>query len=271
NRAPKEAPPDGRVEGESAERLVESAAGWTSRTRRGAFVAALLEVGLLERTATGLRVRGMSRYAAAHENALARSEKARQAAEARWAAARLAEASSGQAHGIPQAATEECSPDAPSNAPAMPGNAKTQTQTQSFPPSEGPVADAPPPAEERKASVHALKPKKPQKEPDPRHTPLRQSLEATYLEATGQRYAYGGADAKGITDLLAKSDGDAAEVLRRWRLALTLGARWPGTSSIAALPARWNDLGNAQAPPGRSGPSVPFQRNLSAGGDVPRF
>jgi hypothetical protein len=152
NRSPKESPPDGRVEGESAERLVEAAAGWTSRTRRGAFVHAALEVGLLERTTTGLRVRGMSRYATAHENATIRSEKARAAAEARWAAARAVEAAAEQPVGTAEEMPAACSEHAPSTAQAcadaMLGDAKTQTQTQTqkTPPTEAGSAGAPPAA-----------------------------------------------------------------------------------------------------------------------------
>lgn len=58
---------DGRVDGEKAGRKVEEAAGW--RGELGRFVNACVCVGLIERTPTGLRIRGMSRYAKAMEKA----------------------------------------------------------------------------------------------------------------------------------------------------------------------------------------------------------
>jgi hypothetical protein len=81
------------------------------------------------------------------------------------------------------------------------------------------------------------------KPPDPRHAPLRDRLAATFAEVRGTPYGFaGGKDGKAIADLLRLSAGNAEEVIRRWRRALDLGAKWPGCSSLALLAARWNDL-----------------------------
>jgi hypothetical protein len=92
---------------------------------------------------------------------------------------------------------------------------------------------------------------------DPRHHPLQQRLEATYLELRGTAYGFqGGRDARGVTELLRLADGDALEVVRRWRRALELGERWPGCASISVLASRWNELaGHARggSAPARAG------------------
>jgi hypothetical protein len=89
------------------------------------------------------------------------------------------------------------------------------------------------------------------KEPDPRHRPLQELLEATYRELKHVAYGFQGRDAKAVAELLRLSAGAIDDVEARWRRGLALGSKWPGCGSIAALAARWNDLAPAsgeQAP-----------------------
>lgn len=53
--------PTGMVDGPRAGRMLCAAVGWTGPEE--VFLAALVEVGFLERTETGIRIRGASRYA----------------------------------------------------------------------------------------------------------------------------------------------------------------------------------------------------------------
>jgi hypothetical protein len=96
-----------------------------------------------------------------------------------------------------------------------------------------------------------------EKAPDPRHRPLLQLLEATFLDLRGTPYGHqGGRDGKALAELLRLSGGDAGEVDRRWRRALELGAKWPGCGTIAALPGRWNELAAANRSRGMAPPST---------------
>lgn len=83
---------------------------------------------------------------------------------------------------------------------------------------------------------------------DPRHRPLQERLQAAFQELKGCAYGFqGGKDGKAVAELLRLSSGDLDEVERRWRRALGLGERWPGCSTLALLPGRWNELaGSAQ-------------------------
>ena len=84
---------------------------------------------------------------------------------------------------------------------------------------------------------------KKEKPTDPRHQPLVERLTATFLAVRGTKYGFGGVkDAAAVTSLLKLSDGNADEVDRRWRRALELNDKWPGCSTIALLPAKWNEL-----------------------------
>lgn len=85
--------------------------------------------------------------------------------------------------------------------------------------------------------------RKNRREPDPRHRPLQQRLEAIFSEVRGEPYVFGGGrDAKAISSLLHR---DVDEVERRWRRALELGTKYPGCATIALLPGRWNELSAA--------------------------
>jgi hypothetical protein len=79
---------------------------------------------------------------------------------------------------------------------------------------------------------------------DPRHAPLVARLVEVFEQVRGSKYGFAPRDAVAVSRLITL--GSDAEVEARWRSALDIGARWPGTSSIAALPGRWNDLANGQ-------------------------
>lgn len=82
-----------------------------------------------------------------------------------------------------------------------------------------------------------------------RTKPLTERLVATFAQVRGSKYAFGGIeDATGIKRLLEWGTDD--EIDRRWRLALSKGQDWPGTSSIAQLASakRWNDLATVKEP-----------------------
>lgn len=81
------------------------------------------------------------------------------------------------------------------------------------------------------------------KAPDPRHAPLVAKLADDFNELRQDKYGFRPADARAVTELLRLAGGAGpAEVSERWRKALRLGGQWPGCSSLASLPARWNDL-----------------------------
>lgn len=125
---------------------------------------------------------------------------------------------------------------------------------------------APPPSRVQDAgSPPAVLPASHKRKPDPRHQPLVEGLVADFQAARRVAYGFdGGKDARAVTRLLALgtaavgSEGAVAEVRRRWGIALGLGARWPGCSSIAMLPARWNEV--ATAPPKLGPDGRPLKR-----------
>ena len=70
---------------------------------------------------------------------------------------------------------------------------------------------------------------------------LQAALEARYRDARGETYAHQGAkDTKALKRLVGLASD--AEIDRRWRKGLSLGAKWPGCSTFAALACKWNDL-----------------------------
>lgn len=75
--------------------------------------------------------------------------------------------------------------------------------------------------------------------PDPRHAPLRKALCEDFKELKGAEYSFNGKDAKAVQLLLER--GSPEEIRARWRCALGL-AKYPGTSELAQLNERWNDL-----------------------------
>lgn len=105
--------------------------------------------------------------------------------------------------------------------------------------------------------------KKPEPVPDPRHRPLQQRLEAVFRETRGGAYGFAPRDAKALTELLRLSSGDAAEVERRWRIALgEVGFR--RADSMHELASKWN----CYAASGASDAGA--ARNLQVGVAAPR-
>lgn len=200
-RSPADRPPDGILTGSAPVPVLASAVSWPDPDR---LVSALVEVGLVERIADGLRIRGIGRYKTTWEKNRRKPDRNRTGTDAR--------------------------PDAEPDR-------KTQTQTQKETGSLVGSADAAPQAglfapETTKAAKQRHSPD-PEPKPDQRHSPLMRAMEVVYSEVLpGEKWdltkASAGREAKAVKGLLAKADadprtaGDAAqaEVIRRWRHAL---------------------------------------------------
>lgn len=141
--ATEETPPDGVLLDPDAGVVLERMMGWTGET--GRCMDAFIRAGVVDKLEVGVRVRGMGRYRSAWESAVRRSEKAKLAAEARWAKAEDMPATDlGTASALPehdstdafvmladaQPHAQALPEHAASNAQPMLGDAKTQTQTQ---------------------------------------------------------------------------------------------------------------------------------------------
>lgn len=95
--------------------------------------------------------------------------------------------------------------------------------------------------------------------PDPRHAPMVAALTAIYAEETrGSRYAFGGRDAKAVTQLLAL--GEPAEVLARWRRALQRTG-YPLVRKLTELVENWNHFATA----GPAVASAPLEQHTKTG------
>lgn len=110
-------------------------------------------------------------------------------------------------------------------------------------------------------------------DPDPRHRPLQERLEAVFLEVHGKPYGFNGRDAKAITELLRLSGGDVAEVERRWRVGLS-EAGFRSCDTIHELADRkWNAYARARAaanvasPSGRGGAAPAMDAQAFTGTD----
>lgn len=257
SRATDEAPPDGLVEGDPAERLVEAAAGWEGE--KGALLQALLDAGQVAREETGLRVLHLNPYVTAWE----RNAKAK----ARMANARERSANKAVTYGERSAKF----------------GGQTQTQTQATTSYASAVAVSGDVDESPDATDHAhslaqslllaveVEPEKPKRAPkapaapkgDARHHPLFRAMDAAYAEVLpGEKWDtsgnMGGREAKAISALLAKADATPetsgekapAEVLRRWRNAL--GDHFSRVRYAHVLVDRWGAYATARS----AGPAV---------------
>jgi hypothetical protein len=111
--------PEGRLDGPRAPQML--AALLEHRGDAETLATAFCELGILERTATGLKATGLEeRYGPMFEAAAARSEAASKASKKRWENERNAKEQ--QAQSVSDAAA--CEPHAPGNADAMPLDAK---------------------------------------------------------------------------------------------------------------------------------------------------
>ncbi|WP_150106360.1 hypothetical protein [Anaeromyxobacter dehalogenans] len=108
-------------------------------------------------------------------------------------------------------------------------------------------------------------------EPDPRHRPLQERLEAAFREVRGSAYGFQPRDAKALTELLRLSNGDSAEVERRWRTGLD-EAGFRRCDGMHELAAKWNAYSGANGAPRRpvpaeeqpAGPREQPERRLAA-------
>lgn len=82
--------------------------------------------------------------------------------------------------------------------------------------------------------------KKGKEETEGRFAPLMARLVDVYAEVRGIKYAVVPADPPAVKRLMGY--GSDGEIEGRWRKALALGSKWPGTSTIAGLASRWNEL-----------------------------
>lgn len=222
-----EAPPDGWVDGDSADRRIEAAAQWTGE--RGALVQALLDAGQIRREEGGVRVLHLDPYARAwNQNAKAKE---------RMKAARERSANKRET----------------SHERSAKFDGQTQTQTQKkeettpLPPKGGEEGRKKP-----SASMHNVA-QPTQREPEPVAYPesppadvlphesgpephgsqgaawtLPDAVEAVHLHLTGRRYGYEPArDDKAATELMSLASAEgiapsdwAGEVARRFGRAL---------------------------------------------------
>lgn len=89
------------------------------------------------------------------------------------------------------------------------------------------------------------------------HRLMQVGLEEAFLAERGVPYGFqGGKDGKAISELLRLAKGDRNEVIRRWYRALRLGSKYPGTSTIAGLPGKWNELVDTMPQKGMAPPST---------------
>ena len=107
------------VDGPAAALLVARTAGWMGDPEPFAKACETVRPAILERTETGIRIKGLDRYDPVVESAKARSEHASHAAKVRWEKLKQ---SSHDAPAVPE--------HAPGTAQDMPEDAKTQKKTQ---------------------------------------------------------------------------------------------------------------------------------------------
>lgn len=195
---------------------------------KGERVAELLcHFGFLEPAAGGFRVRGADKYL--------------RIAEARSAGGKKAAGNLRRGPNLPGSSREPAGSQPGSTSGSRP--ALTPITEHQSPNTEQLLLPPAAPSVTPLALVQEPKAKrpKPDKPTDPRHAPMVAALCDTYASARGgARYAFAGKDAAAVTRLLGM--GSDAEILGRWRHALSLGARWPGTSSLPGLADRWNEL-----------------------------
>lgn len=203
---PDDEPPAGVCDSPRAVALMAGALEWDGDAET--LCAAFVDVDLLERLPTGVRVRGLDRYRSAWEKSA--KSKAR---KAKWMEERVQNAPGTRSERVPNAL------------PAGDTQKKTQTQTQTqtgFSSFAG-TAEADPPK----------KPAKSKPPPDPRHAPLVAALVAA---VPGYRFN-GGIDAKAVADLIRL--GSDAEILDRWRRA-NASSDFPRVRTLPELAKHFN-------------------------------
>jgi hypothetical protein len=212
---------------------VELLAQWQGEA--GALAAALVESGFVDLEANEYRVHDLYDHAPEYVRKRADREAARQAkgitireiraaaASARWekwnsnrtANGQQTAASGNHLHATGSKRRANGTPPAPAPAPieALPS--------------------ATPPAPNARRIIAGLE--------RTRISGLTTLMAGVYQDVRGEKYAHGGAkDTKALGRLVKLADN--AEILRRWRRALDLGAKWPGCSTFAQLASKWNDL-----------------------------
>jgi hypothetical protein len=127
------------------------------------------------------------------------------------------------------------------------GHEMSQAVTPSLPSLA--VPSVPKAADEKPSAPRRAKRDKPPT--DPRHRPLQDRLEVTFLEVAGSQYGHqGGRDATALMELLRLACGDMDDVDRRWRLGLR-GEGWKRCATFGDLVRKWNEFapGMARDPP----------------------
>lgn len=191
-------------------RALERAALWTGEP--GELVAALIDVGLLERRRKRIAVHGWEEWQEGHARKLERDRERMRAKRAK-------------------AREESRATVADETRDGRAGEGEREGDQDSSLRSElAPGADA---------LAAPRRRRKPGAEPDPRHRPLQERLEAAFREERRSAYGFQRRDAKALTELLRLSNGDAAEVERRWRVGLgEVGFR--RCDALHELAAKWN-------------------------------
>lgn len=93
--------------------------------------------------------------------------------------------------------------------------------------------------------------KKPRKEPNPRHTPIKARLEQFYEGLLGEKWQYDGGDAKALSDLLTEYPDE--EIEARWSRGLR--AEFYRVRRVCELKAKWGH--HARDAPGTNRPKGP--------------
>lgn len=119
------AAPEGRLDGPDAARMLVGVIDYRGKLKPEELTEAWITAGVVAKTETGLRAKGVDCYAATVENAAARSEAGKKGAAARWA---NRNAAAQPTHSEPDATASE--PHSDRNADAMRFDAKREIETK---------------------------------------------------------------------------------------------------------------------------------------------
>lgn len=214
--------PSGRIQGPDAALQISGAVEWSGD--HDAMAAALVSAKLVERTEDGLRIRGMDRYHAAWDRQ--KADKARKAeARAKLAGKRSPRDVHGTSAGNPQDVrrTSERSPQ----------------EVRKNPPDVRSIdVDV-------DVDVKKLETTPPIARARAEGSPLVDRLSDVFAELRGAAYSCSFEDEQASRRALQLAQGDADEIVRRWRNALSR-TRYPQCDSVRDLVRHWNAYATEQ-------------------------
>ena len=214
---------DGHIRGANAAGLIEMAVEWTGAP--GKLVAGMVTAGFLEQTEDGYRIHDWATEQGAHVAKMERDRKKPDGKRSRAAPARETGGSSENPARDVGGIREGASP------------LSTLSSSQ-----EG-CGEEPPKSKPAWLTASPVKPG------------LPDALDAAFREAKGAEYERSYADENALGRLLAQGERSnpqdpAAEVLRRWRIALAW-VGYPSCSTWLELSKLWNHFAKAQPAPGK--------------------